>query len=162
MNEKKHIFVVMDKYYNSLSFADYPPTELLDSNIYLDSIKNLSFQYRKKDNNELIAYIALDQDTPDTIVNDIGDNINGCRILGVYVKPINKGNFNVTDSTLIMAILDEAEFNIMGWVNQQNGNFQFDYLWCYLSEITLQDFIERISNVKIEKGIAYSMIKRNE
>ena len=51
----------MEKNYNSLSFTDYPPTELLDSPIYTDSIKRLSFQYRTKNNDELIAYIALSQ-----------------------------------------------------------------------------------------------------
>lgn len=152
----------MDKYYNSLSFADYPPIESLDSSIYLKSIKNLSFQYRRKDNDELIAYIALCQDTPsvDIKIKDIGNNPKGCRILDVYVKPIQTSEYQVTDSALLMALLDEAELDIMGWVNHQDGNFQFDYLWCYLSDITLRDFIERINDVKIENGIAYSMIRR--
>ena len=49
----------MAEQYNSLSFSDYPPTELLGSGIYNDSIKRLSFQYRTRNEEKLIAYIAL-------------------------------------------------------------------------------------------------------
>ena len=37
--EIKVLISIKEKNYNSLSFTDYPPTVLLDSHIYKDSIK---------------------------------------------------------------------------------------------------------------------------
>ena len=48
----------MSQYYDSLTFSDYPPTELLGSIIYEDSIKRLSFQFRTKNEDKLIAYLV--------------------------------------------------------------------------------------------------------
>lgn len=99
----------MAQYYDSLTFSDYPPTELLGSGIYNDSIKRLSFQYRTRNEEKLIAYIALSQDKP-----NVENQMNGCRILGVYTE-----NYQVTDLILLDALLDEAEYYIRGWVNTQ-------------------------------------------
>ena len=57
----------MAEQYNSLSFSDYPPIELLGSNVYENSIKRLSFQYRTKIEDKLIAYIAVSQDNPNIL-----------------------------------------------------------------------------------------------
>ena len=71
----------MEKNYNSLSFTDYPPTELLDNPVYTDSIKRLSFQYRTKNNDELIAYIALSQESPNVAIPNINNQSKSCRTL---------------------------------------------------------------------------------
>ena len=46
----------MAEEYNSYSFDEYPPTEILETDIYLKSYKQLSFQYRTKEDDNLIAY----------------------------------------------------------------------------------------------------------
>ena len=152
----------MEKNYNSLSFTDYPPTELLDSHIYKDSIKRLSFQYRTKNDDELIAYIALSQERPNIDIPNISNQSKGCRILGIYVESYIVNNYNVVNLNLLNALLDEAEFYIMGWVNRSNGQFQFDYLWFNGGDINSIDIIERIGGMKLTDEIVYKIIKRNE
>lgn len=152
----------MEKNYNSLSFTDYPPTELLDSPVYTDSIKRLSFQYRTKNNDELIAYIALSQESPNVVIPNINNQSKGCRILGIYVESYTIGNYNVINLNLLNALLDEAEFYIMGWVNRSNGQFQFDYLWFNVGDINSIDIIERIGGLKLTDEIVYKIINRKE
>lgn len=76
----------MAEQYNSLSFSDYPPTELLGSNVYENSIKRLSFQYRTKNEDKLIAYIAVSQDNPNIDVPNVKNQLNGCRIIDICVN----------------------------------------------------------------------------
>ena len=152
----------MEKYYNSLSFTDYPPTELLDSHIYMDSIKRLSFQYRTKNEDELIAYIALSQESPNLVVPNINNQTKGCRILGIGVKSYNVNNYQVIDLPLLIALLEEAEFYIMGWVDRNNCQFQCDYIWYYISDIVSSDIRERIGGIQITDEIMYKIINRNE
>ncbi len=152
----------MAQYYDSLTFSDYPPTELLGSNVYEDSIKRLSFQYRTKNEDKLIAYIAVSQDRPNIDVPNVENQLNGCRILGIYTENYQIGHYQVTDLKLLGALLDEAEFYIKGWVNTQNGQFQFDYLWFNVVDFDSQDVVERTDNMILNNGIAYKLIKRNE
>ena len=84
----------MAQYYNSLTFSDYPPAELLGSNIYEASIKSLSFQYRTKNENKLIAYIAVSQDRPNIKVPSVENQLNGCKILGIYAEKYQIGRYN--------------------------------------------------------------------
>ncbi len=147
----------MAQYYDSLTFSDYPPTELLGSDIYNDSIKRLSFQYRTKNDDKLIAYIAVSQDSPTIDIPNVDRQSNGCRILGVYTE-----NYQVTDLQLLEALLDEAEYYIRGWVNDRNGKFQFDYLWFNLTDFDSQNIVERIEGLTLNDGVAYKAIERNE
>ena len=152
----------MAQYYNSLTFSDYPPTELLGSYIYNDSIKRLSFQYRTKNEDKLIAYIAVSQDNPNIDIPNVDNQLNGCRILGVYTEDYQVGHYQVTDLKLLDALLDEAEYYIKGWVNLQNGKFQFDYLWFNLTDFGSQNIVERIEGLTLDNGVAYKIIERNE
>ena len=152
----------MAQYYDKLTFSDYTPTELLGSDIYNDSIKRLSFQYRTRNEEKLIAYIALSQDKPNIEIPNVENQMNGCRILGVYAENYQVGHYQVTDLILLEALLDEAEYYIRGWVNTQNGEFQFNYLWLNLSDFDSQDIIERIDGLTFINGIAYKVIERNE
>ena len=152
----------MAQYYDSLTFSDYPPTELLGSNVYENSIKSLSFQYRTKNEDKLIAYIAVCQDSPNLEIPNIENQLNGCRILDIYTEKYQIGHYQVTDLQLLGALLDEAEFYIKGWVNNQNGQFQFDYLWFNVVDFDSQEVVERIGNMVLNDGVAYKLIKRNE
>lgn len=152
----------MAQYYDKLTFSDYPPTELLGSGIYNDSIKRLLFQYRTRNEEKPIAYIALSQDKPNIQIRNVENQMNGCRILGVYTENYQVGHYQVTDLILLDALLDEAEYYIRGWVNTQNGEFQFNYLWFNLSDFDSQDIIERIEGLTFINGIAYKVIERNE
>ena len=152
----------MAEQYNSLSFSDYPPIELLDSNIYKNSIKRLSFQYRTKIEDKLIAYIAVSQDNPNIDVPNVKKQLNGCRILDIYTENYQIGHYQVTDLQLLGALLDEAEFYIKGWVNTQNHQFQFDYLWFNVDDFDSQKLVERIDNMVLNNGVAYKIIERNE
>ena len=71
----------MAQYYDKLTFSDYPPTELLGSGIYNDSIKRLSFQYRTRNEEKLIAYIALSQDKPNIEIPNVENQINDCSFV---------------------------------------------------------------------------------
>lgn len=152
----------MAQYYDSLTFSDYPPTELLGSNVYENSIKRLSFQYRTKNDDKLIAYIAVSQDSPTIDIPNVDSQLNGCRILGVYTENFQVGHYQVADLQLLVALLDEAEFYIKGWVNNQNGQFQFDYLWFNVVDFDSQNVVERIDNIVLDNGVAYKLIERNE
>lgn len=152
----------MAEQYNSLSFSDYPPTELLGSNVYENSIKRLSFQYRTKNEDKLIAFIAVSQDNPNIDVPNVKNQLNGCRILDIYTENYQIGHYQVTDLQLLVALLDEAEFYIKGWVNNQNGQFQFDYLWFNVVDFDSQNVVERIDNIVLDNGVAYKLIERNE
>ena len=151
----------MAEYYNSLTFEDYPPKELLGSSIYADSIKRLSFQYRTKNEDKLIAYIALSQDSPDMKLSNVDTQQKGCRILSLYVEPYQTEHYQVADVILLEALLDEAEYYIYGWVDNRNGEFQFDYLWFNVNDFNSQEVIERIDGLIINGEVAYKTIDRN-
>ena len=104
----------MAQYYDKLTFSDYPSTELFGSGIYNDSIKRLSFQYRTSNEEKLIAYIALSQDKPNIEIPNVENQMNGCRILGVYAENYQVGHYQVTYLILLEALLDEAEYYIRG------------------------------------------------
>lgn len=150
----------MAEHYNKLSFFEYPPMELLGSNIYENSIKRLSFQYRTKNEDKLIAYIAVCQDSPNIEIPSIENQLNGCRILDIYTEKYQIGHYQVTDLQLLGALLDSAEFYIKGWVNNQNGQFQFDYLWFNVADFDSQEVVERIDNMVLNDGVAYKLIER--
>ena len=152
----------MAQYYDSLTFSDYPPTELLGSDLYNDSIKRLSFQYRTKNDDKLIAYIAVSQDSPTIDIPNVGSQSNGCRILGVYTENYQVGHYQITDLQLLEALLDEAEYYIRGWVNAQNGKFQFDYIWFNLTDFDSQNIVERIEDLTLNGSVAYKVIERNK
>ena len=86
--------------------------------------------------------------------------MNGCRILGVYTENYQVGHYQVTDLNLLDALLDEAEYYIRGWVNDQNGEFQFDYLRFNLADFDSQDIIERIEGLTFTNGIAIRLHKQ--
>ncbi len=152
----------MEKKYKSLTFTDYPPTELLDSHIYKDSIKSLSFQYRTKSEDELIAFIALSKESPNIVIPNVKKQSKGCRILGIGVKSYNVNNYQVIDLPLLITLLEEAEFYIMGWIDKNNCQFQFDYIWFNISDIASLDIRERIGGTKLTEEIIYKIINRNE
>lgn len=152
----------MAQYYDSLTFSDYPPTELLGSDLYNDSIKRLSFQYRTKNDDKLIAYIAVSQDSPTIDIPNVDSQLNGCRILGVYTENFQVGHYQVADLQLLEALLDEAEYYIRGWVNAQNGKFQFDYIWFNLTDFDSQNIVERIEDLTLNGSVAYKVIERNK
>ena len=162
MKKKYYFCNTMAEYYDSLTFSDYPPTELLGSRIYNDSIKRLSFQYRIKNEDKLIAYIAVSQDNPNIDVPNVDNQLNGCRILAVHTEPYQVGRYQVTNVQLLEALLDEAEYYIREWVNNQNGQFQFDYLWFNIADFDSQEILERIENMTQNNGVAYKLIERNE
>ena len=72
------------------------------------------------------------------------NQLNGCRILAVHTEPYQVGRYQVTNVQLLEALLDEAEYYIRGWVNNQNGQFQFDYLWFNIADFDSQEILERI------------------
>ena len=79
----------MAKNYDSLTFNDYPPTEILEKDFYKESHKVLSFQYRTKGDDKLIAYIALKKEKAN--IECVNNQSNGCRILKVWVRTIGVG-----------------------------------------------------------------------
>ena len=109
-----------------------------------------------------LAYIALSQESPNVVIPNINNQSKGCRILGIYVESYTIGNYNVINLNLLNALLDDAEFYIMGWVNRSNGQFQFDYLWFNVGDINSIDIIERIGGLKLTDEIVYKIINRKE
>lgn len=150
----------MAKKYYTYSFSEYPPTEILGTDIYLKSIKSLSFQYRTKEDDNLIAYIALSKESIPLSVQTIEEGMIGCRILGIYVEPIYTNNYAVDNVTLRIALLDEVEVYINGWVNTETLKFEFDYLWFYNDDIKKKEIIDEIGTMTTIGSISYKMLNR--
>lgn len=148
-----------EKHY-TYSFAEYPPTEILGTEIYLKSIKRLSFQYRAKEGDNLIAYIALSKETLPLSVSTIEKSMIGCRILEIYVEPIYVNNYVVDNVALRVALLDEAEHYINGWVNTESLKFEFDYFWFYNDDIKKKEIIDEIGSMTTIEGISFKMVNR--
>lgn len=53
-------------------------------------------------------YIALSQDKPNIEIPNVENQMNGCRILGVYTENYQVGHYQVTDLILLDSLLDEA------------------------------------------------------
>jgi len=114
----------MAEFYDSFTFTDYPPTDLLDKDFYRDSLKRLSFQYLTRDNEKLIAYIALKQESPQVEIPNVENQAKGCRILSLYANPFQYVNIHITYSQVLDALLDEAEYKITNWPDNQNNQLQ--------------------------------------
>ena len=151
----------MAEKYLSYSFFEYPPTEILGTDIYLKSIKRLSFQYRTKDDDKLIAYIALSREQVPQNIPNIDKHMIGCRILGIYVTHNISKEYEVDNAILRMALLDEAEFCINGWVDSNDCNkFAFDYLWFYNKDIKEGEVIDELGDITTIDDISFKMVKR--
>lgn len=150
----------MEKFYNKYSFYDYPPTEILEEEYYKESIKNLSFQYRTREGDDLIAFIALKQEQTQIAIPNIQQQSKGCRILQLYVRPLIIKGFKVDNAELRVALLDEAEFYINGWVDIKTNDFAFDYIWCFVEDIKDKEILEELGGMTIYDGIAYKCVKR--
>lgn len=161
----KEKVLLLQHYGRALWFTNFfrlPTNGIVGSRIYNDSIKRLSFQYRIKNEDKLIAYIAVSQDNPNIDVPNVDNQLNGCRILAVHTEPYQVGHYQVTNVQLLDALLDEAEYYIRGWINNQNGQFQFDYLWFNIADFDSQEILERIDNMTQNNGVAYKLIERYE
>ena len=148
----------MVKNYDSLTFNDYPPTEILEQDFYKESHKVLSFQYRAKDYDNLIAYIALKKEKAN--IECISNRLSGCRILKVWVRTIGVGLYAVDDAVLRRALLDEAEFLMKCWVNNHTRETEFDYLWCYDVDIEKEEIIDEIGEMEHIDNIYYKVFDR--
>lgn len=150
----------MAEFYDSFTFTDYPPTDLLDKDFYRDSLKRLSFQYLTRDNEKLIAYIALKQESPQVEIPDVGNQSKGCRILSLHAKPFQYGDIQITYSQLLDALLDEAENEITNWQDNQNNQSQFDYIWFNIQDFPSDEVIQRFDSMVLNGNIAYKVIDR--
>lgn len=117
----------MKKEYQLYFLNDYPPTEILEKPFYLDCIKRLSFSYRTIGDDNLIAYIALKNDSVQINIPNT-DNARGCRIIGFWVKPLNCNGYVVMNRSILDNLFQDACFYIKGW-EDENGNKSFDYIW---------------------------------
>lgn len=147
----------MAKNYGSLTFNDYPPTEILEKDFYRESHKVLSFQYRTKNDDSLIAYIALKKEKANI---ECINQLSGCRILKVWVRTIGVGRYVVDNAVLRMALLDEAESLIKCWLNNHTRETEFDYLWCYEVDIEKKEIIDEIGEMEHVDNIYYKVFDR--
>ena len=118
----------------------------------------LSFQYRTKDDDKLIAYIALKKEKAN--IECVNNQSNGCRILKVWVKTIGVGQYALDDAALRMALLDEAEIFIRCWVNTHTQETEFDYLWGYEVDIEKKEIINEIGEMEHVDNIYYKVFDR--
>lgn len=142
-------------------FSEYPPTEILGSETYMNSNKIMSFQYRTKEGDRLIAYIALSNESIPFSIPSIENNMVGCRILEIYVEPITTNGCNVDNVALRIALLDEAEHYINGWVELKSNKFEFDYLWFYNIDIKKQEIIDEIGAMFTDGDISFKILRQN-
>ena len=149
----------MEKIYNTLSFEECPPIEILESDFYLNSIKNLSFQYRTKADDELVAYIALAKDHPNVKIPFVSRQSEGCRLLNVWVKPVNVYFHKIRYAELLSVLLYEAEFRINAWVNLQTLLCEFDYLWFYNEDID-ESVRNGIGGISTIDNVSYRILER--
>lgn len=155
----------MEKYFKSYTFDEYPPTEILGESFYLESRKTLSFQYRDKESDELLAYIALKKEEMPIQIPEEVRNANGCRLLMADVRKIvSPDNWVVKDVILLDALLYEAEYYINGWCDtDRNNEFEFDYLWFDMrdfNDVDTLDIMERLDGAKQIGGYVYKVLKR--
>ncbi len=151
----------MTEKYLTYSFAEYPPTEILGTDIYLKSIKRLSFQYRTKEGDNLMAYIALSKESIPLSLPTVEESMIGCRILEIYVKPIYVNNNVVDNVALRVALLDETEHHINGWVNTVSLKFEFDYFWFYNVDIKKKEIIDEIGSMTTIGNLSFKMVNRH-
>lgn len=150
----------MGAFYNIFSYNEYPPSEILGENHYLISNKLLSFQYRYKTNNELLAFVSLvGKEPPIQVLNG---EYRGCEILMLDVrKIISTDKWQVKDYVFFDTILDEAEFRIENWCDKKHNNeFMFDYYWFEITNENTQELYERINGIEHIGNIAYKVIER--
>ena len=152
----------MAEEYNSYSFDEYPPTEILETGIYLKSYKQLSFQYRTKEDDNLIACIVLSKESVPFSINHLGYNMVGCRILEIFVEPIYVNGYVVDNVALRTALLDEAELYINGWVELKSYKFEFDYFWFYNEDIKKKEIIEEIGGMITTDKISFKILNRHD
>lgn len=154
----------MGKNYNSYSYKDYPPPEILVDSHYKQADKALSIQYRDKESDKMIAYISLGKNEPPINLPSINDKSKGCEILMANVRKIvTTDKWQISDSALINAIIEEAEFRIEAWCEHNSPNevvFAFDYYWLDVSNDKLQEVVERVDWTNIVGNIAYKVIDR--
>lgn len=150
----------MEAHRTTYSYNEYPPTEILGDNHYIVSNKSLSFQYRNKESDELLAFVSLLENEPPIQV--LKEGHRGCEILMLDVrKLVSRDKWQVKDYALFNAILDEAEFRIENWCDGQNNNeFEFDYYWFDVTNENLQEVFERIDGAKRVGNIVYKTIER--
>lgn len=54
--------------------------------------------------------MILSKDNPNIEIPNVENQMNGCRILGVYTENYQVRHYQVTDLILLDALLDEAEY----------------------------------------------------
>ena len=150
----------MEKKYITYSFSEYPPTEILDTDEYAESIKSLSFQYRTREGDKLIAYIALSKEQMPINIHNINECMTGCRVLGIYVAPKIVNGCKVDDTALRMKLLEESEHYINGWINPDSSDFAFDYYWFYNNDIKKGEIIDEIGHMTTIGDISFKIVKR--
>lgn len=148
------------KHYNSYSFRDYPPKEILKTGIYKKSIKRMSFQYRTKDGDRLIAYIAFSKEPIPMNPSSLKERMKGCRILDIYVEPTIYNGCLSDNEALRDALLDDALFYINGWVDIKSNEFEYDYFWFYNADIKYVNTIEEIGGMTTVDNISYKLVNR--
>jgi hypothetical protein len=155
--------------FNRYSFTDYPPTEILEEEYYKKSLKNLSFQYRNREDKDLLAFVSLQKERIPLEAPELeGSNIeNGCRILMARVRKIVKpDNWLITDISLLYTLLEEMELRVSMWCDTNNSNrFEFDYLWFDLRDYDENEGIElmeHLDDMKQVNSLVYKNLDRND
>lgn len=151
------------------SFTDYIPEEILAEEYYTKSLKRLSFQYRDKEDKDLLAFVSLGKERIPINPTELeGCNIeNGCRILMAQVRKIVKwGKWLTTDISLLYTLLEEMELRITMWCDtNNNNNFEFDYLWFDLRDFEVTEGIElmeHLDGVKRVDNFVYKTLEHNQ
>lgn len=149
----------MAKDYQIHFFNEYPPNEILKERYYIDSIKHLSFSYRHKDSDELVAFIAVKKEQSPIRIEGI-DTTKGCRIIQMRVRCINSGGFTVIDTNVLDNLLQNAFYYIKGWDDESNQS-DFAYIWFDITDFEqADDLIEIMEYVEHNENIVYKIIER--
>ena len=56
--------------------------------------------------------------------------------------------------------MNEAKFFIRCWVNTQTGEIEFDYFWCYDTDIEKKEIIDEIGGMEHVDNIYYQVFNR--
>lgn len=108
-----------------------------------------------------MAYIALSKESIPLSLPTVEESMIGCRILEIYVKPIYVNNNVVDNVALRVALLDETEHHINGWVNTVSLKFEFDYFWFYNVDIKKKEIIDEIGSMTTIGNLSFKMVNRH-
>lgn len=149
----------MAKDYQIHFFNEYPPNEILKERYYIDSIKHLSFSYRHKDSDKLVAFIAVKKEQIPIHIDSI-DMTKGCRIIQMRVRCIISSGFSVIDTNVLDNLLQDAFYYIKGW-DDENNQPHFDYIWFDITDFEqANDLIEIMDDIEHNGNIVYKIIER--